>query len=109
MLACYENDIENPVKKAWFLTKKYNVHNQFLDLYLGGGMGAVLLFIAGLTVVFFRKKTWLYSTALVMAAVIFLMAENVFHRQIGAYYMGLIWALLMFSPASKQDEKPEKQ
>ena len=109
MLACYENDIENPVKKAWFLTKKYNVHNQFLDLYLGGGMGAVLLFIAGLTVVFFRKKTWLYPTALVMAGVIFLMAENMFHRQIGAYYMGLIWALLMFSPKSKQDEKPEKQ
>jgi hypothetical protein len=44
-----------------------------------------------------------------MATVIFLMAENMFHRQIGAYYMGLIWALLMFLPKEDRAEKQEKQ
>ncbi|HBB48860.1 MAG TPA: hypothetical protein DCZ44_04400 [Flavobacteriaceae bacterium] len=109
MLACYESDIENPIKKAWFLTKKYNVHNQFLDIYLGSGALAMLLFVAGFVVCFLRQRKSLYPTALLMATVIFLMAENMFHRQIGAYYMGLIWALLMFLPAGDQSEKPEKQ
>jgi hypothetical protein len=35
--------------------------------------------------------------------VVFLLAENVFHRQIGAYYMGLLWALLLFMPAPQKD------
>lgn len=109
MLACYESDIENPVKKAWFLTKKYNVHNQFLDLYLGSGLLALLLFTGGLVVSFIRQRKSLYPTALLMATVIFLMAENMFHRQIGAYYMGLIWALLMFLPHEDNAEKHQKQ
>jgi hypothetical protein len=109
MLACYESDIDNPIKKAWFLTKKYNVHNQFLDLYLGSGVLAMLLFAAGFILCFIRQRRSLYPTALLMATVIFLMAENMFHRQIGAYYMGLIWAMLMFLPKDEKTEKPEKQ
>ncbi len=109
MLACYESDIDNSIKKAWFLTKKYNVHNQFLDLYLGSGVLAMLLFVAGFILCFIRQCKSLYPTALLMATVIFLMAENMFHRQIGAYYMGLIWALLMFLPKDEKTEKPEKQ
>lgn len=109
MLACYESDIDNPIKKAWFLTKKYNVHNQFLDLYLGSGVLAMLLFVAGFILCFIRQRRSLYPTALLMATVIFLMAENMFHRQIGAYYMGLIWAMLMFLPKDEKTEKPEKQ
>ena len=108
MLACYESDIDNPVKKSWFLTKKYNVHNQFLDLYLGSGIFALILFSAGLILVFWRHHRALYPTALMLSAVIFLMAENVFHRQIGAYFMGLIWALLMFMPQSGPKEKMDK-
>jgi O-antigen ligase len=109
MLACYESDIQNPIKKEWFLTKKYNVHNQFLDLYLGSGVLAMLLFAAGFIASFLRHRRSLYPSALVMATVIFLMAENMFHRQIGAYYMGLIWALLMFLPKEDRAEKQEKQ
>ena len=109
MLACYESDIDNPIKKAWFLTKKYNVHNQFLDLYLGSGVLAMLLFVAGFVLCFIRQRKSLYPSALLMATVIFLMAENMFHRQIGAYYMGLIWAMLMFLPKDEKTEKPEKQ
>ena len=109
MLACYESDIDNPIKKEWFLTKKYNVHNQFLDLYLGSGVLAMLLFAAGFIASFLRHRRSLYPSALVMATVIFLMAENMFHRQIGAYYMGLIWALLMFLPKEERAEKQEKQ
>lgn len=105
MLACYDSNIENPVKKAWFLTKKYNVHNQFLDLYLGSGVLAMLLFVGGFVVSFFRQRKSLYPTALLMATVIFLIAENMFHRQIGAYYMGLIWALLMFLPKEDKTAK----
>ena len=105
MLACYQNDIDNPVKKSWFLTKKYNVHNQFLDLYLGSGIFALILFAAGFLLVFWRHRRALYPTSLMLSAVIFLMAENVFHRQLGAYYMGLIWALLMFMPWSGPREK----
>ncbi len=109
MLACYESDIDNPIKKAWFLTKKYNVHNQFLDLYLGSGVLAMLLFVAGFVLCFIRQRKSLYPSALLMATVIFLMAENMFHRQMGAYYMGLIWAMLMFLPKDEKTEKPEKQ
>ena len=109
MLACYESDIDNPIKKAWFLTKKYNVHNQFLDLYLGSGVLAMLLFVAGFALCFIKQRKSLYPSALLMATAIFLMAENMFHRQIGAYYMGLIWAMLMFLPKDEKTEKPEKQ
>ena len=32
MLACYGAHITNNIKREWFLTRKYNVHNQFLSI-----------------------------------------------------------------------------
>lgn len=102
MLACYGAHITNNIKREWFLTRKYNVHNQFLSIYLGNGVVAFVLFVMSFVVLFWRQKRALFPMALGITVMVFLMAENVFHRQIGAYYMGFIWALLLFaSPPQK--------
>ena len=103
MLACYSEHITNKIKREWFLTRKYNVHNQFLSLYLGSGMVAFVLFALSILAIFWLHKNALFPMALGVTMVVFLLAENVFHRQIGAYYMGLLWALLLFMPAPQKD------
>lgn len=103
LLECYETSIEDNTKKEWFINQKYNVHNQFLDLYLALGIPALLLFVAALCVLFFRNRKSFYPSALLVTFVCFAMVENVFHRQIGAYYIGFIVLSLLL----KNHQEPE--
>lgn len=92
---CYDSSIEDDKKKAWFIAKKYNVHNQFFDLYLGAGIGALILFSLAIILLFTRNRKSFFPSALLVTLVCFAMVENVFHRQIGAYYIGFILLSLL--------------
>lgn len=110
LLECYKTSIKNLKKQEWFLSQKYNIHNQFLDLYIGAGLLATILFIGGLVVLFIKNRKHFFPTALLLTMVLFLSVENVFHRQLGSYYVGFfLLVLLMANSSVKNNEQIEEQ
>lgn len=110
MVDCYKTSIKNKKKQEWFLAQKYNIHNQFLDMYIGAGLLATLFFIGGLFVLFMKNRKQFFPTAILLTMVLFMVVENVFHRQIGAYYVGFfLLVLLIAQTTAKNNEQIEEQ
>lgn len=105
LLNCYESTVEDQEERAWLVSSKYNTHNQFIDIYLGTGILGILLFVGFIVFVFLRNKRQFFPTALLCSLVLFLMVENLFHRQIGAYYVGFVLIMLLIKPADIQKEE----
>ncbi len=95
LVSCYESQIADPIKKAKFLERRYNTHNQFLDFYLSAGFIALLLFLIFIIVSFLSVRKRFLPTAMLAILVMYCLVENVFHRQIGAYYIGFILIIIM--------------
>ena len=102
------DSIEDDKKKAWFIAKKYNVHNQFFDLYLGAGIGALILFSLAIILLFTRNRKSFFPSALLVTLICFAMVENVFHRQIGAYYIGFILLSLLIKNRQESEIIPNE-
>lgn len=105
MVKCYESTLTDSTQKQFFVNKKYNVHNQFLDFYLGAGLLVFLLFVTAIVVLFFRNRKSFYPSALLVGFVCFAMVENVFYRQIGAYYVGFILLSLLIKNEPHTENK----
>lgn len=105
MVQCYESTLTDSTQKQFFVNKKYNVHNQFLDFYLGAGLLVFLLFVTAIVVLFFRNRKSFYPSALLVGFVCFAMVENVFYRQIGAYYVGFILLSLLIKNEPHTENK----
>lgn len=90
LVSCYDSQIINADKRKRFITERYNTHNQFLDFYISAGFIALLLFLVFISFSFLKVKKQFYPTAMLVILVVYCMVENVFHRQIGAYYIGFI-------------------
>jgi O-antigen ligase len=95
METCYETTIKDNSKRNWFIAQRYNTHNQFIDIYLGAGIFALALLILGILTLLIRNRKRFYPTALIVTFIAFAFVENVFHRQIGAYYIGFILLTLI--------------
>ncbi|MCG2429981.1 O-antigen ligase family protein [Aequorivita xiaoshiensis] len=105
LVACYDSQILNPEKRKRFTTKRYNTHNQFLDFYLSAGFIALLLFLAFICFSFLSFRKQFFPTAMLTILVVYCMVENVFHRQIGAYYLGYIIIALTSSANHLKNNK----
>jgi len=103
LVSCYEAQITNPKKKKKFVSQRYNTHNQFLDFYLSAGFIALLLFLIFIFLSFISSHTKFFPTAMLAILVMYCMVENLFHRQIGAYYVGFIMIVLMTTTHSKEN------
>ncbi|MDC8005069.1 O-antigen ligase family protein [Aureisphaera galaxeae] len=103
MLLCYETSVEDERKQAWFLSQKYNTHNQFIDFYLACGAIGLLLFLGSIVILFVRNRKAYLPTALLFTLVSFALVENLFHRQIGAYYVGFIFIMLLIAEAKSEN------
>ena len=95
LVECYATDISNLKKREKFIAEEYNTHNQFLDFYLGAGFIALLLFVLFLVSGFFSTRHFFFSIAMLLVLVVYSLVEDLFHRQIGAYYVGFILISLM--------------
>ena len=95
LAACYETQIPNIDKREKFVAQRYNTHNQFLDFYLSAGFIALLLFLVFMGVSFIKVRHQFFPTAMLAILLMYCMVENLFHRQIGAYYVGFILIVLM--------------
>ena len=90
---CFANSISNTSKKEYYLQVQFNTHNQFFDLYLQGGIIAVLFFVG---MFYFRIKCSALNTTnvfLIFGFLAFAAIENIFHRQLGVYLFGVFMFL----------------
>jgi len=94
-LNCYANTIENPSKKEYFLTEKFNSHNQFIDFYLIGGSIGLLLFLAFFIQLWREVRTNFFHTAIAFSFLLFFCVENIFYRQFGCYLFGIFILILL--------------
>tara|TARA_R100000935_G_scaffold36196_1_gene56948 strand:+ start:49503 stop:50651 length:1149 start_codon:yes stop_codon:yes gene_type:complete len=107
LINCYQDSIQDEQKRAWLVAKKYNTHNQFLDMYLATGIIGTVLFVGFILFVFLRNKRQFFPTAVLLTLVLFLLVENLFHRQIGAYYFGFALIMLLIKANKPQNEAIE--
>lgn len=105
LLDCYETNITDENKKKIFINGRYNAHNQYFDFYIGQGILSVLLFAFFIMSSFLTIRKDPYATAMLLLLVFYCFVENVFHRQMGAYYVGIIIVVLMLS--ATKDKKFE--
>jgi len=96
---CYASTIENQSKKEYFLSEKFNSHNQFIDFYLIGGVLGLLLFTSFFIKLFYEVKANFFSVAIVISFLLFFFVENIFYRQFGCYLFGFF--ILNLSPQIK--------
>lgn len=95
LATCYSNNIEDPIKRELFVSERYNTHNQFFDFYLSNGLIALCLFLGLLLSLFVRIRKNYFATSLLLVLIFYCCLENVFHRQLGAYYAGFILIILL--------------
>ncbi len=88
-LECYSATIENESKKEYFLSEKFNSHNQFIDFYLCGGLLGLALFTSFFIKLFYEVKSSFFSVAIVISFLLFFFVENIFYRQFGCYLFGI--------------------
>ena len=95
LVKCYDNRIEDSRTKELFQKRKFNTHNQFINLYLSAGIVGFILFAGLIIVLFIQYRKQFFPTALLITLLLFGMTENFFNRQIGAYYIGFILIILL--------------
>ncbi len=101
---CYAKTIKNESKKAYFTETKFNSHNQFIDMYLNNGLIGLLLFVSFFITLFYAVKDNFFDVATLLSIVLFLLVENVLHRQTGCYIFSIFAALLLMRNHTINDE-----
>ena len=104
LVECYQWNIENEGRKEWFLLQKYNTHNQFIDFYLSTGIFSVMLFLALFISLAIKNRNSYFLTSFLIAIFFFGFIENFFHRQVGAYYFGVVFLYLLFANNLSQNQ-----
>lgn len=95
LIDCYKMADINESRRDWFLHRKYNIHNQYLDLYFGGGIFTILAFMLFIGYVFYKNRKNYFKIAILVTILLFGMIEVYFQRQIGAYYFGVVLVFLL--------------
>lgn len=108
LVSCYDSQIKNTTKKQQFISERYNTHNQFFDFYLSAGFIALLLFLLFIGLSFISVSKQYYPTAMLAILVMYCLLENVFYRQIGAYYVGFILIMLVTGRTSLKNNIVKK-
>ncbi|MBT0607164.1 O-antigen ligase family protein [Aequorivita echinoideorum] len=97
LVSCYDTQIIDKATEQKFISQRYNTHSQFIDFYLSAGFIAFFLFVLFIILNFIQVHNYFLPTAMLAILVMYCSVENVFQRQIGAYYMGFILIVLATS------------
>lgn len=108
LLDCYDSEIQEDEIKSRFVTEKYNSHNQFLDILISAGLIGLLLFIVFILYAGFLNKKHYTAIAILLTLILYCSVENVFHRQIGGYYVGLLFIILLKNYNHKEIDSPKE-
>ncbi len=108
LISCYEESITDSSTRDYFLDKRFNSHNQYLDFYISSGIVGFLLFVVVLLVMIMKYKKHFFAMALLTTIILIGLIENYFHRQIGAYYFGYILIILLINNSFFMKSEKEK-
>jgi O-antigen ligase len=103
LVSCYASQLTNEAKRDKFVSERYNTHNQFLDFYLSAGFIALLIFLTFIITSFIANRKQFLPTAMLAILIMYCFVENVFHRQMGAYYVGFILIVLITSGKTSEN------
>ena len=108
LVKCYQTTIKDPEKKEVFTSQRYNSHNQFLDILLSTGYVGLFLMCLFLIWSFMKNKEHFFQTAILGTFIAYGLVENIFHRQIGVYYVGLILIIVLANRTYEQIDAPKQ-
>lgn len=94
MLSCYDDSIQDYSRKQWFLFRKYNTHNQYLDFYLIGGVLSLILLFLFLYFYIVKNSSNFFAIAIISCFFIMMSVENIFHRQFGCLIFAIFVVLI---------------
>ncbi len=84
-------------RKKWFIERNFNTHNQYLDIVLSYGIIGLFVFLFFLKEIIVLCYKNIYSANLILSLVLFLLIENVFHRQLGSFIFALTVTFAVFT------------
>ncbi len=87
LLQCYYEIIDKKSKRDYYLKMNFNMHNQFLDVFLKNGLLGLSLFLCLCFFWFFKKKLSFEQRIVIFFTIIFLTIENLLNRQLGTYLL----------------------
>ena len=91
-------------RKNWFIERSFNTHNQYIDIALSYGIIGLFIFLIFVReMVKFSLKN-IQSFNLVISLLLFLIVENIFHRQLGSFIFALTLVLALFLIKSKNEK-----
>ena len=91
-------------RKNWFMERNFNTHNQYLDILISFGLIGLLVFLFLLKEIMVLCYKNIYSANLILSLVLFLLIENVFHRQLGSFIFALTLAIAVFIINSENEK-----
>ena len=89
LTTCYNLDIDNVSKRNYYLRTNFNTHNQFVDIFLDGGLIGFMLFMVILLFCCYFFINNFDGIFILFGMSVFLLVENLFHRQLGVYLFGV--------------------
>jgi len=76
-------------RKNWFIERNFNTHNQYIDIILSFGFLGLILFAVFIREILLKTYKNVYSLNLILSLILFLVIENLFHRQLGTFILAL--------------------
>ncbi len=90
LVDCYgEQIINREEKRHYYMSIRFNTHNQFFDLWLNGGIIPFLFLVASFIFALFSKQTSPNMRWVFFLFFCFFMVENVLYRQMGFLLFGV--------------------
>ncbi|WP_445159233.1 O-antigen ligase family protein [Mesohalobacter salilacus] len=95
MTDCYVSKIEpgRTKKINYYKNEKFNTHNQFLDIWLIAGIPGLLILASLFVIPLLKPKQYQDMLTVLTLFFLFMMVENIFHRQLGCLLFGAIVGL----------------
>ena len=92
---CYGSSIKNVSKRDYFSVMQFNSHNQFIDIFLIGGLLGLLLLLFWFFSTFYFVKNNFFKISILVSTAFFFTVENVLYRQFGCYIFCIFAAMLI--------------
>ena len=92
-------------KREWFISKRFNSHNQYIDIFLSQGLLGFLIFLIFLFQLFISAKNSPTKTLLLISSLLFMLIYNNFYRLIGVFIFSI---LIVFILDNKNLQKIKK-
>ena len=82
-------------KREWFISKRFNSHNQYIDIFLSQGLLGFLIFLIFLFQLFISAKNSPTKTLLLISSLLFMLIYNNFYRLIGVFIFSILIVFIL--------------